>query len=204
MSRVLAIGAHPDVYELGAGGTLRRHILSGHEVRYLIMTRGQGGNHTIDREEGLNSARVLGIEGDWLDFEDTCVPEGKETIEAIEKIVKEFQPHVVYTHTENDRHQDHRAVAKASVVATRFVPTVLHYESPSTNTTFGPSYFSDISKTINNKLDALASYRTQIEKGVVDLDWVKNQGRYWAFKARCRPKIIGDYVEAFTVGKILV
>ena len=40
---VLAIGAHPDDVEVGAGGTLLGHVAQGHEVSILVLTGGEVG-----------------------------------------------------------------------------------------------------------------------------------------------------------------
>ena len=40
---VLAIGAHPDDIEVGAGGTLLGHVAQGHEVSVLVLTGGDVG-----------------------------------------------------------------------------------------------------------------------------------------------------------------
>ena len=40
---VLAIGAHPDDVEVGAGGTLLGHVAQGHAVSILVLTGGETG-----------------------------------------------------------------------------------------------------------------------------------------------------------------
>ena len=54
---------------------------------------------------------------------DTRIPNADPTVGIIERVVAEVSPDIVYTHTKHDRHQDHRAVHEATLVATRKVPT---------------------------------------------------------------------------------
>ena len=54
------------------------------------------------------------------------------TIAAIEAVIAEVGADVVYVHAPDDSHQDHRAVASATVSAARKLSRVVHYQSPST------------------------------------------------------------------------
>jgi LmbE family N-acetylglucosaminyl deacetylase len=45
VKRALAIGAHPDDAEFGAGGTLARLAREGWEITYIVVTNGNKGTH---------------------------------------------------------------------------------------------------------------------------------------------------------------
>src|SRR5689334_1238055 len=110
---VLAIGAHPDDVELGCGATLAAHAARGDSVTLLVMTPGEGGpQHRKSRvAEQEEAARVLNADLLWGGFRDGAVPTSVETVDAIEAAIDSVKPDIIYTHTLDDSHQDHRATA---------------------------------------------------------------------------------------------
>ena len=60
-----------------------------------------------------------------------------------------------------DRHQDHRAVHEASVIACRSVEQLLGYETPSSYPNFTPTVFQAIGERLELKVQALHSHRSQ-------------------------------------------
>ena len=124
--RVLAVGAHPDDVELGCGATLARHAQRGDEITILVMTDGGLGNleGMSRRAEQLEAARSLGATVRWADYEDGAVPDGPETVRAIDDAIAASGADILYTHTADDTHQDHRATAKASLAAGRRLATM--------------------------------------------------------------------------------
>src|ERR1700733_8783174 len=129
---VLAIGAHPDDVEIGAGGTLAAHAAAGDLLVILTLSRGAtGGDMSQRARESKESADILGARLFLRDLEDTRIPEGNPTIAMIEEVVAQVQPTVVYTHSVHDLHQDHRSVHRAAMVACRWVSRIYCYQSPS-------------------------------------------------------------------------
>ena len=60
---VLAIGAHPDDVEIGAGGALAVHADLGHEIAILTLCRGSRGGEAERRAaESREAARILSAE----------------------------------------------------------------------------------------------------------------------------------------------
>ncbi len=122
---VLAIGAHPDDVEIGVGGILSAHAQAGDAITILTLSRGaRGGDADSRQHESLAAADLLGARLFVKDLIDTEISGGGATVRLIEEVVREVQPTIVYTHSTHDRHQDHRAVSEATVVATRRVGTV--------------------------------------------------------------------------------
>ena len=80
----------------------------------------------------------------------------------IERVVAEVNPTVVYTHSQHDRHQDHRAVHQASSVATRRVQTFACYQSPSATVDFRPNRFVPVDGFLDTKLAQLACFSTPV------------------------------------------
>ncbi len=164
--KVLAFGAHPDDIEIGCGGTLALHAARGDEVHLFIATRGEAGGDAETRSrEAEQAARILGARAiHWGGCEDTRLPEQfLQLLQAIERVVREVQPELVYVNHGEDTHQDHRALAQAVIAATRYVPTVLSYETPTTYG-FEPVVFSCISDTLSHKLRALEAHASQVER----------------------------------------
>ncbi len=180
--RVLAIGAHPDDVEIGVGGTLSAHRAAGDEVTILTLSRGSRGGDVTDRQsESLASAELLGARLFLHDLVDTEITSGGPTVRLIEEVVREVAPTVVYTHTDHDRHQDHRAVHAATLVATRSIDTVGCYQSPSATIDFRPTRFVSIDGFLERKLELLACFASQTDRrSYLDPDFVRATARYWS------------------------
>jgi len=180
---VLAVGAHPDDVELGVGGILAAHRAAGDEVTILTLSRGSRGGDADDRQhESLRSAELLGARLFLKDLVDTEITNGGPTVRLIEEVVREVVPTIVYTHTNHDRHQDHRAVHEATIVATRSIDTVACYQSPSTTVDFRPTRFVSIDGFVERKLALLACFDSQAEqhRSYLAPDFVMATARYWS------------------------
>jgi LmbE family N-acetylglucosaminyl deacetylase/CheY-like chemotaxis protein len=179
---VLAVGAHPDDVEIGVGGLLAAHRAAGDDVVLLTMSRGARGGATEDRQqESLAAAERLGARLFLRDLPDTQISSGDPTVGIVEDVVREVRPSVVYTHSRHDRHQDHRAVHDAVMVATRGVPTVACYQSPSATVEFRPNRFATVDDFTDTKLALLDCFVSQ--RGIrtyLEPDLVLATARYWS------------------------
>jgi LmbE family N-acetylglucosaminyl deacetylase/CheY-like chemotaxis protein len=193
--RVLAIGAHPDDVEIGAGATLADHVRRGDEIRILTMSRGRiGGDAATRAGEAAEAARLLGAELSLGDLEDTNIPAQGPTVTMIEAAVEAFEPDTVYVHSLHDVHQDHRSVHQAAMVACRQVSQVFCYQSPSSTIDFRPSRFVSVEPMLDRKLRAIAAYGSQVTiRSYLDEDLLRSTARYWGRFGRCR------YAEPFEV-----
>jgi len=163
---ILAIGAHPDDIEFGCGGTLLKYIRNGHNVYLLVMTEGHKGGQAKQRmAEQHRSAEILKPEEViWGSYRDTELsPKMNEMVHDIEAILDRVQPHFTFVHYDEDTHQDHRALAKAAVSATRYVKNVLFYEGP-TSQNFSPTVYVDIRETLEEKMQVLLAHQSQVTK----------------------------------------
>ena len=157
---ILAIGAHPDDIEFGCGGTLLKYIRNGHDVYLLVMTEGHRGGPARSRQgEQQRAARILKPkELIWGTYRDTELsPKMNEMVQDIESVLDRIQPQFTFVHYEEDTHQDHRALAKAAVSATRYVKNVLFYEGP-TSQNFTPTVFVDVKDTLEEKIKLLLAH----------------------------------------------
>lgn len=164
--KILAIGSHPDDIEVGCAGALAKYAQQGHEIHLLIMTEGaKGGAASNRRDEQLRAAEFLKPESlTWGGYEDTkLTPRMNDMVHDIEQIMGRIGPDFIFVHYDDDTHQDHRALSKATVSATRYVRNVLFYEGP-TSQNFAPTVFVDIKETIVRKASILMAHQSQVMK----------------------------------------
>ncbi|RBY78229.1 PIG-L family deacetylase [Geodermatophilus sp. TF02-6] len=203
MRRVLAVGAHPDDIELGCGATLLAHSAAGDAVTVLVVTGGENGPGDDAavvgrRAEQEQAARTLGARLLWGGLRDCAVVPDAATVAVVERALRETGAEVVYVHAPDDSHQDHRAVAAATLSAARRLSRVLHYQSPST-LTFSPTVYVDVTAYLSGKLAALGAHASQVElSAMVEPDAVVASARHWGAQAR-----IG-YAEAFAPTRMVL
>ena len=193
---ILAIGAHPDDIELGCAGTLLRYVRAGHSVFYLIMSEGaQGGDPSRRVAEQEAAAERVGVKRVfWGKCQDTQFFVNREMVSFIEGVCAEIRPDEVYVNFPEDSHQDHRALAKAVISATRNIPRVLFYEDY-TSLDFNPEIFVDIASVIEDKVEAVKLHRSQIERahpgGLDMLESVRAVAHFRGFQGKVQ------YAEGF-------
>ena len=177
-SRVLVIAAHPDDEVLGCGGTIALHRRNGDDVCILVVCEGsslrgvyQGegeGHHLFGaaRELGVADVRHLGFADQRLDTMTLT-----DIITPIEEVVRDVQPTTVYCQHGGDVNIDHAILFKAALVATRptedSIRAVFAYEAASSTEwahprVFVPDTFVDISSTLEQKLRAMACYKSEM------------------------------------------
>ena len=163
--RILAISPHPDDFEIGCGGTLLKYAQQGADITALILTDGSlGGATETRRAEQEASAEIIGIrQVIWGDFKDADLPGDREVIDTIEEILREMRPTFLFVPFGQDTHQDHRKVSNAALSATRYSRNVLFYECP-TSVNYHPTIFVDIGAEFEDKIAALESHRSQVER----------------------------------------
>jgi LmbE family N-acetylglucosaminyl deacetylase len=188
--KILAIGAHPDDIEAGCAGTLAKYARTGHEIFMLVMTEGgMGGEGKTRREEQIASAKIIGPrELIWGGYVDTqLTPSINQLIQTIEEVIRRISPDFIFVQYEDDTHQDHRALAKATVSATRYVRNVLFYEGPTTQN-FSPTVFVDIKETIEKKLEMLFAHSSQVKKtnieGITIFDMIRSTAVFRGIQGR--------------------
>jgi len=215
--KVLAIGAHPDDIEIGAGGFIsllaNRH--KGH-VEFLVLTKGvqkEAQDFISDSSrrasEAKDAAKNLGIPAEnitVLDFIDCKLHEfGHEIIRQIETILYDSDGNskfdIVLTHAAEDTHEDHRVTLEATLSAVRhFHGTVLCYQSPTTKPNgFRPTFFVELdSDAIAKKTLALQAHNSQRFKPFMQAHKTLGLAVNWAQFHRLPED---TYLEAFEIYK---
>lgn len=179
-TRVLAVGAHPDDIELGCGASLAKLASNGCEVRALILTDGlQGLNQFASTDRHIETREALadlGVTDVHLEhFADTSLPaEVSRMVSVIEWHIDDFAPDRIYTMYAEDRHQDHRAVYDATLIAGRSVRQILSYETPSSWPNFQPIFFESLTGGfLDRKVKALGRHKSQSHRSYMQEDEVR-------------------------------
>ena len=175
--RVLTVAAHPDDETLGAGGTMAWHAAHGDTVWACVLTDGVTSRHDkvqLQADCAKRACDTLGVERLVL----VGLPDQRldtlsllDVIGPIEQCVRDLRPDVVLTHFAGDVNEDHRLVARATMVATRpvadcSVKRVCAFEIPSSTdwappipgSVFTPNLYVDITETLETKLTAMKAY----------------------------------------------
>lgn len=218
---ILAVVAHPDDIEIMCAGTLARYAIDGHTVWMAVFTSGNMGDARIPpsklaaiREtEARAAAAVIGARLLWPAIDDEHVFANVEQRRVMIDLLREADPDVIFTHSPNDYHPDHRQVSQLvfdsyfqkglphipnqTKPACRFGGAQLYYMDNLGGIDFHPTESVDISDTMETKLRMLACHRSQVaamkELAQTDLkELVETQSRFRGIQAGCR------YAEAFT------
>ena len=197
---VLAIGAHPDDIEIGAGGLLLGLALGQPRVRYTVLT-GTAERH----QEARNAAHAFMPDAD-LAIELFDLPEGRlpavwgSVKEILEDLARSCSPDVIIAPSSDDAHQDHRTIGE-------IVPTVfrdqlyLAYEIPKWDGDFSrPSMYVQLSaETACRKVELLRKcFPSQRNRDWWDDEVFLGLARLRGMECRAR------YAEAFTCTKSVI
>lgn len=182
MKKILAIWPHPDDIELGCFWTMCRYADEWHEVNFLVLTQGEWWTDIGNRiNEAKESAWLLQCNLFTESLKDRYISEWQETIKVIETYIEKIQPDMVFLPSKHDTHQDHRAVHFAGIVASRLVNEIYIYQAPSTTIDFKPNYYVDITKYMDQKIQAVKIHSTQWGKVYMADRAVKWLAEYRAF-----------------------
>ena len=194
--RVLAFGAHPDDLEIGAGGLLARLASEGADVTLAIVSIPN--KMDLRKAEAQKAADVLDAELVFIYDEKPARVEDLtmyELVRRFDQLVGDLRPDLVITHSSHDLHWDHGLVHRATVSALRRTPCDLlaYLSSPEMNAHARcvGECFADISKSIDQKIEAIACHSSQLSK--LDLESSRDL-------ARAVGRISGyTYAEAYEV-----
>ena len=178
---ILVVAAHPDDEVIGAGGTIAAHAARGDQVFIAILTEGasvqvpgEDDKISLKKRQAQQAAEVLGarevFSGDFPDQRLDVMPM-LEINRFVERVAREVEPHVIYTHHFADLNSDHRAAYEAAAVAARpfslpsFERLLCYTVDTLTHAGRGAQQFnvySDITETLELKLKAMQVYETEV------------------------------------------
>jgi bacillithiol biosynthesis deacetylase BshB1 len=210
MANILVVGPHPDDQELGMGGTVALLARQGHRVLLLDMTNGEPtprGSVEVRAREAADAAAALSAPGNpvrrvLLGLPNRSVEHTLEARHRVAGAIRAHQASIVFVPYEEDAHPDHRAVTRI-VEDARFdakltgiempVPAGLsagppiypkwlfYYYATHLRIVRPPSFCLDITATLEQKMGAVAAYRSQFEANEKNRsvpDWVRAAALY--------------------------
>lgn len=136
IKEILVVLAHPDDPEFFLGGSIARWVSKGHQVSYLLLTKGDKGakDRTLNFdtiiktriEEQENAARYLGVKSvKFLDYEDGYIIPDLELRKMIVREIRLQKPDILVTCDPGNlfpskqyiNHPDHRYTGQAVIDA---------------------------------------------------------------------------------------
>ena len=202
MVDLLAVGVHPDDIELGAGGAVAELVRTGKSVALLDLTNGEptpNGSPEIRKKETQKANEILNVKKRiQLDFKNREVFDSQDGRKKIAEQYRLLRPKLLLLPYWEDAHPDH-VQASEMAHAARFIakytktdmegepfypPRVLFYLCIHLRKMVRPSVILDISKTIDQKLEALRAYQSQFfvgdgKNGEEFIERSKNRAAYY-------------------------
>lgn len=216
MIRILVISVHPDDETLGCGGTLLKHAACGDDLHWLLVTSAHEPLYSSSQiktqeEQAKTVNEAYGFKTlHWLRFPTTQLDRipMNDLVCSIKQVVEELRPEIVLVPNRSDVHSDHRIIFQAAYAALKpfymrslGLRKILAYEvlseteaaPPFPENAFLPNVFVDISDNLDNKIDIMRIYRSEIHS-----DPLPRGPSAISALARYRGATIGvEYAEAF-------
>jgi LmbE family N-acetylglucosaminyl deacetylase len=203
--RILCLGAHCDDIEIGCGGTILRLIQENPKLEFQWVVFSS--NPVRKREARKAAAAFLKNSSRSKvvikNFRDSYFPyEGNAIKQFVASIQKSFQPDLIFTHTRNDLHQDHRLLCELTWNAFRN-HLILEYEIPKYDGDLGsPNCFVGLDESLcKTKIRHIVeSFRSQSSKPWFTEDTFRALLRIRGVESNAE----GRYAEAFYCRKALI
>jgi LmbE family N-acetylglucosaminyl deacetylase len=169
LREILCLGAHSDDIEIGCGGTVLRLVAENPEVRvHWVVLSAEGNRADEARASAQSFLHGAGEASTVIEtFPERFFPyEGASIKRWFDGLGKRVTPQLVFTHRQDDVHQDHRTVAELTWNTFRD-HLILEYEIPKWEGDLGrPNVFVPIEAELaQRKIDLImAGFRSQRDK----------------------------------------
>ena len=194
--RIIMFGAHPDDCDIYSGGLAALYAQLGHKVKFVSLTNGDKGHHTMKPEELAarrkkemqEAGRILGVIYENLENHDGELMPTIENRKAVIRLICDWKADVVITHRPNDYHPDHRYTSAIVQDAAYMIsvpmmvqggepllksPVFLYsadrFKKPNP---FTPDIVVDITSVCEKKVDAICAHESQV------FEWLPWNGGY--------------------------
>lgn len=189
----LAVGAHPDDVEVGAGGVLVKLRQLGYTTGLAVLTRGEMGtggtpderDREIHRAADIMGARVVAT----FDLGDTRLSDSPENRLKVAALYRRCRPRLVLApyvrggHGRRASHPDHLAAGQIAMHAVPYaalakmdlpgepyqVPALFHYFLPAE---VMPTFVVDITEQFESWVAALKAHATQFQNPAKPRDYI--------------------------------
>ncbi len=172
----LAIGAHADDIEVGAGGLIAKWVAQQKLVGILDLTQAELSSNGVPESRLTESSQSMKILGAAF-RENAQLPDGKvgttdKELDYLVNLIRKYKPQYILAPYWNDRHPDHVAtsalVQRAVFLSgmSKYLPQsqphkvtqILYYML---HGTFDPSFVVDISSEFSTKKQSIQAYTSQ-------------------------------------------
>ncbi len=167
--QILCLGAHSDDIEIGCGGTILRlaeeypHL----HIQWIVFSASESRRQEAAASAGQFLAQVASKEVVIKEFPDGFFPYvGGDIKRYFEELKQTTAPDLIFTHTRQDLHQDHRLLNELTWNTFRN-HLILEYEIPKYDGDLGtPNVFVPLSRQIGERKIAylLQYFQTQANK----------------------------------------
>ena len=191
--KILVVGAHSADFVWRSAGTIAKCVESGGTALVIALSYGERGesgelwkenpNRTeedvkkIRHEQAMQAAAIVGAEFRCFDWGDYPMIVTDERTSQVTEVIRDFEPHVILTHSEKDPfNPDHplafqvvqraRLLAAGAGVASAFkniIPPEWYSFEPHQPelSSFVPDTFIDITSVIDKKINAMSCMGVQ-------------------------------------------
>jgi len=211
MKNILVFIAHQDDETIGCGGTLRKFYEMGHNVIVSFVTDGSTGidqSQEIGTEtivdtrlkESQRACKILGVTKiEQMKLRCQDVENSQKNFHKFIRLIRKYQPDIIITHYEKDKHRDHRATYEIVSEASWKASENIHAElgpphkvgdvwcCEVTDLIDKPDIYVDITGCFDKKMEALTEYSSQsyVTGGIIDfLDGISKVRGFYAGVSR--------------------
>jgi LmbE family N-acetylglucosaminyl deacetylase len=190
INNILIIAAHQDDETIGCGGSIKKWHLENKVINLALFTDGSTGMDQLNLYDSITEVRnkeldqvknILGI-NKIVSLNEKCqnIQNNQTTFHKVIKLIREYKPDLVITHSNIDKHRDHRIINEIVIEACWKAQENIHSELGKQHkikdlwafeiTDLLPKvdYVVDITNTYNYKIKAMNTYNSQhnIMKGI--------------------------------------
>ncbi|MFK7818652.1 MAG: bacillithiol biosynthesis deacetylase BshB1 [Planctomycetaceae bacterium] len=201
---VLVVAPHPDDAEISVGGTICRSRAEGLRVGVVELTNGEptpNGSPEIRAAETDVATKVMDLT--WrenLQLPNRKLESDLDSWRALAEVFRLTRPKMILAPYWEDAHPDHVAasaladaarfwskLSRTDMAGERFHPPLIYYYwSIHLRIHPKPAFVVDISDSIEQKMEAVAAYKSQVIQGRSSehptlMDDIRDRARYWGW-----------------------
>lgn len=209
MERILIVGAHFDDAELGVGGTAAKLAKEGKAVYKLTLTDNVTDSDVLDihvkyedsKSSSAKACNILGVKeiDTFNGVQCTKLTYNTEIMQCVERYIYDLDIDTLFLHFGTDMNTDHVEASKICITAGRHCKNILQFQSNGyvLENVYYPTFFVDISSSIDMKRDALKCYGEEHNRFNRLFESCIERNHLWGFSNKC------EYAEGFNVIKML-